>query len=330
MTIPTDTDHGGTPIPLRIAYQAVRRDLRTLLWTATAAAALVLLITLVVPPTYRAVATLLPERQGSKLPAFEQFADVAQLAGMKMPGSDVSRLYPEIVLSESILRPVIERRYRTLRFADSVNLMQYFSLAEDTYEENIAEALKCLRRKLSASYEAKTGVVRITLDMREPAIAADVVNAIIGELDLFMRVKQVSSATEQRKWIETRLNDVEQELRRAEEALKSFREKNRRVIDSPQLLLSQERMLRDIQMKSTIFIELKKQAELARIEEIKNITIVNVLDPARPPAEREGPQRILNTILAFCVVLFGGVVFSSMYARYGARVRTIFSPDERA
>jgi uncharacterized protein involved in exopolysaccharide biosynthesis len=145
-----------------------------------------------------------------------------------------------------------------------------------------------------------------------------------------MRVKQVSSASEQRKWIETRLKDVELDLRRAEEALKLFREKNRRIIDSPQLLLDQERMLRDIEMKSTVFIELKKQAELARIEEIKNIAIVNVLDPARPPVERSGPQRTVNTLAAFLLTLLGGVVFSSMVARYGGHARQLFSADGTA
>ena len=52
-------------------------------------------------------------------------------------------------------------------------------------------------------------------------------------------------------------------------------------------------------VKSTIAIELKKQYELAKIEEIKNISIVNVLDPARPPVKKERPKRATNAALAF-------------------------------
>lgn len=330
MTTPADFHNADRPAALRIAYRAVRQKAKPIFSTAVAAAALTLVVNLLLPPTYSVNATLLPEAPRTTLPGFDQISEVAQLAGMKVPGNEVSRLYPEILASESILRPVIERRYRSPRLADSVDLIAYFDLDEGTREEDMAEALIKLRRRMSASFEAKTGVVRITLEMPEPGIAADVVNAAISELDLFMRVKQVSSASEQRKWIETRLKDVEQDLRRAEEALKSFREKNRRVIDSPQLLLDQERLQRDIEMKSTIFIELKRQAELARIEEIKTIAIVNVLDPARPPAERSGPQRTVNTLAAFFLTLLGGVVLTSMIARYGERTRSIFSSDETA
>jgi uncharacterized protein involved in exopolysaccharide biosynthesis len=330
MTIPADHHNTGSPAALRIAYQAVRRNFKAILIAAVATAAVTLLVNLLLPATYRVAATLLPEAPRAALPGFDQISEVAQLAGMKVPGNEVSRLYPDILLSESILLPVIERRYRSVRFNDSLDLTVYFELDEETREENLAEALILLRRKMSASYEAKTGIVRIALEMPEPGLAADVLNAAIRELDLFMRVKQVSSASEQRKWIETRLRDVELDLRRAEEALKLFREKNRRIIDSPQLLLDQERMLRDIEMKSTVFIELKKQAELARIEEIKNIAIVNVLDPARPPVERSGPQRTVNTLAAFLLTLLGGVVFVSMVARYGGRARQLFSADRTA
>ena len=63
---------------------------------------------------------------------------------------------------------------------------------------------------------------------------------------------------------------MKQDLTKAENRLKEFREKNRQVL-SPQLLLEQERLIRDVQINATIYTERRKQFELVKIEEVKNI-----------------------------------------------------------
>jgi uncharacterized protein involved in exopolysaccharide biosynthesis len=145
---------------------------------------------------------------------------------------------------------------------------------------------------------------------------------VVAETDKFLREKKTTNASEQRKWIEQRLTQVEVELRSAEESLKNFRERNRRVGDSPQLLLEQERFMRDVQVKSTMFIELKKQAELAKIEEIKNITLVNVLDEARAPVKKTRPKRALVTVLVFLSALIGVAGYFSIWPIYGPTLRS--------
>ncbi|MGA9115271.1 MAG: Wzz/FepE/Etk N-terminal domain-containing protein, partial [Bacteroidota bacterium] len=295
---------GGIPrLRLLPFLRALGVAWKRILILSLAAAAVTLGVNFLLPVYYQATTTLLPETEKGKLSALEQFADVAQLAGVKMPGSEVSRLYPIIVRSETILRAVIARTYRSERFAGPVDLIRYFELEEDTPEEEMDEALRTIDRLLGTVHESRSGLVEVTLEMREPGVAADVLNAIVEELDSFMRLKRISNATEQRKWIGVRLTEVEAELREAEERLKKFREENRRVLDSPQLMLEEGRRLREVQVKSTIFVELQKQSELARIDEIKNITIVNVLDAARPPVRKERPRRLLNTALVFGLAL---------------------------
>jgi uncharacterized protein involved in exopolysaccharide biosynthesis len=260
-------------------------------------------------PYYKATATLLPETQKDKLSALGQFADIASLAGVTIPGSEIARLYPTIITSETILRNVLVKKYKPNALADSVNLIQYFEYTDYPYEEGMARSLVKLRSLLIALHENKTSTVGLSLEMPEPQLAATVLNAIIEELDSFMRNKRATSASEQVKWIDLRLREVGQELRRAEDRLKDFRERNRRVADSPELLMQQDRLLRDVQVQSTVFVELMKQHELAKLEEIKNITIVNVLDPARVPVKKERPKRLVNTVLAF----LGTMIVSAGY-----------------
>lgn len=294
------------------------------------AAVLALAISFLIPVYYKSQTVLLPETDKGKLGSLSSIASLASLAGVNVPGgADISRLYPSILTSETVLRGVIEKEYATEKFSKPVNLITYLDLNEDTPQENFDKALKNLRDLMTATLENKSSIVTATVEMREPQLAADVLNAVVAETDKFMRLKKMSNASEQRKWVEERLQQVEVELRNAEEALKNFRERNRRIGDSPQLLLEQERYLRDLQVKTTMVIELKKQAELAKIDEIKNITIVNVLDEARAPVKKERPKRAIITIGAFMLAFFSAsawTVVKKVYPQHLDHLKRVLKP----
>jgi uncharacterized protein involved in exopolysaccharide biosynthesis len=101
------------------------------------------------------------------------------------------------------------------------------------------------------------------------------------------------------------------------------------VTDSPQLTLEQQRLLREVTVKSTIVIELKKQYELAKIDEIKNISVVNILDPARPPVKKERPKRATNTVLAFLLTFAALSSYYAMKPVWGTRVEEFVQQVKR-
>lgn len=282
-------------------------------------------VNFLLPVYYKSTATLLPETEKSKLSSLGQFADVAALAGVNIPGSEIARLYPSIITSETILLGVINQQFESKTFGRPITLVEYYKLDSDRPELNQEIALRKIRADLSASFDVKTSIVTVTLEMKEPELAADVLNALILQLDDFMRRKRVTSASEQVKWVEARLKQVEAELREAENVLKTFREKNRRVNDSPELLLQQERLARNVQVSTAVFIELKKQFELSKLEEIKNLSIVNILDPARPPAMKEGPKRALNTVIFFLIALLVSCSYLVLAANYGREFRSLLN-----
>ena len=281
-------------------------------------------VNFLLPKYFKANAVILPETDKNKLSSLSSLAGLASIAGVNLSGGDISRLYPAIMTSESVLTSVIERKYATERFKDSVNLIQYMELDEGTPQKDLDEALKSLKDLLSVGIDSKTSVVTASVEMREPRLAADVMNALLNELDRFLREKKTSGATEQRIWIESRLVQVNTELRNAEEALKTFREKNRRIADSPELLLQQERLLREVQVKGTIDLELRKQAEIAKIDEVKQVTTINVLDTGREPVRKERPKRATNAVIAFLLVFAAMSTFFSVRALHGERIRKYF------
>jgi uncharacterized protein involved in exopolysaccharide biosynthesis len=308
------------------------RDFLGIVWTSRRPIVLVSVIAAIVtlgagfflPRYYRADATLLPETEGSNLSGITQFADLAQLTGMIPANGELSRLYPAILESETVLTETLHKRFATEDSADSVQLITYFDLDEDSPEEEMEKALERMHDLLETGYDSKTGIVSVTIEMPEPQLAAAVLNTIVAELDRFMRVKRVTGASEQLRWITSRLVQVEEELKGAEDSLRNFRDRNRRIEDSPGLLLQQQRLIRRVEISSTTFIELKKQYELAKIEEIKNTSLVSVLDAARAPARPERPKKLLNAVVMFVLaftVLSGYYIIRTLYA---PRVLTFF------
>jgi uncharacterized protein involved in exopolysaccharide biosynthesis len=191
--------------------------------------------------------------------------------------------------------------------------MQFWGIDDDSPALVYERALRSLRDQLEVAMDFKTNIVSISLETKEPQFSADVVNKITSELDSFIRTKRTTNASEQRKWIEARLSEVKTDLQKSENTLREFRETNRKIVDSPHLLLEQERLIREVQINSALYAELKKQYELVKIEEIKNIPIITVMDPGRPAALKEKPRRAFIVITVFVFSLIGAagyVVFS--------------------
>ena len=172
--------------------------------------------------------------------------------------------------------------------------------------------------------DAKTGVITISISTPEPQLAADILNEVSSELDKFIRNKRTTSASNQRKFVEDRLAEVKEDLTKAENRLKEFREKNRQVL-SPQILLEQERLIRDVQINASIYTELRKQYEIVKIEEVKNIPVINVLDAARAPARKDKPKRATIVLSVFLLSFFGTLGYFILLYQYEVQILSILS-----
>jgi uncharacterized protein involved in exopolysaccharide biosynthesis len=272
---------------------------------------------------FRSSAVILPDADKSKLGSLGGgISDLAAMAGVNVGGEgSIVKLYPTILKSESVLKNVIYTKYKTKNFSDSVNLIQYWEIKEKSPERDYEVALLDLRNALEVSIDIKLNVVSIAIETEEPQLSADILNTVISTLDKFIRTKRNSNASEQRKWVEARLIEVKDDLSKAENTLKEFREKNRVVSGSPQLLLDQERMLREVQINSTMYVELKKQLELAKIEEIRSTPIISVMDYARPPAKKEHPKRAIITLVWMLLAFVGSCGYRIIEQKYWEKIR---------
>jgi uncharacterized protein involved in exopolysaccharide biosynthesis len=257
-------------------------------------------------------------------------SDLAALAGVSVNGEvALVKLYPTIIRSESVLRNVIYSRYKTKAYPDSANLIQFWEIKEKNSEREYEVALLALRTALEVSMDAKTSVLTMSIETEEPQLSADILNNTIRAADKFIRTKRNTNASEQRKWIDARLVEVKADLSKAENTLKDFREKNRSISGSPQLLLDQERLMREVQINSTIYTELKKQYELVKIEEIRTTPIINVMDYARAAAKKEHPKRSIIVLVSMMLAFVGSCGYRIIEQKYWKNIQDWYGTFRR-
>ena len=150
----------------------------------------------------------------------------------------------------------------------------------------------------------------LTISAPEALFARDFAIALIEELDDHQREYNRRKTSEARHFIEERIVSIEKELQGAEEALKNFRDRNRRIENSPALLLEQQRLSREVAVLTGVFTTLKQQLETTKIDEVKDSDYVVVLDPPEAPLRRSKPQKKFMVVLAGILGLGLGTVIS--------------------
>lgn len=275
---------------------------------------------LMATPTYTATTTLLPAG-GAKSNPLSGLRGFAGSMGIQLgAGGDGSATYPDILKSRTFLERLVQRKFKSERFEKPVPLVKIFGIESESERETFLAAVGALRGMMEISVDRK-GIMTLSVDATEPELAANVANALVEELVRYNQEERNSKAKENRIFVERRLEETERTLQHAEEELKSFRERNRRVELSPELQLESGRLQREVSLQNELFMTLKKQYELAKIEEIKESPVINVLDPAIAPLYKSKPRRKRSVVLSGVVGLIGGLGLAFVSEYFGNLVK---------
>jgi hypothetical protein len=262
-----------------------------------------------------------------------QFSGLASIAGVNMGGDVSTQIYQNLILSEAVLSDVIYKKYQTKEFDHPVDLIEYFEIKPD---ESLPDSLQkrkmfltvyelLTKGKIITGYEIKTKILTVMVEMPESKLSAEAANAVVASLDKYVRTQRKSFASEQRKYLVSRVQQIKDTLTFCEDALKNFREKNRQVAQSPELLLEQNRLMRNVEIQQTIFIELTKQSELVKLAEVKDVPVVNVREYAKDPVVKTGPKRVITLAL----ILFISCICSAGWILRRGKVYDIIKKIKR-
>ncbi|MDY0302074.1 MAG: Wzz/FepE/Etk N-terminal domain-containing protein [Trichlorobacter sp.] len=325
---------------------------------------------------YTATSRLLPPQKDSGGGAAALLGQLGGLAGMAGGlGGGSGDLYIAILKSRSVTDAVIEK----------------LGLAVELEEDNPDILRSKVQDMLQVSSGKSDGIITISADNKEPEKAALLVNTFVTELQRKSTELNLSKAGTERNFLDKRLQVIRQDLKAAEDDLKTFQEKYKTIKADTQAeasiegiarlkaeLVSQEvklaalrhsmtdeapevktqmvtisrlrsqinsmsggsfggdsevipnvgsapgigveyvRKLREFKLQEALFEQLSKQYELAKLNEARDSSALQVLDEATVPTQKSKPRRslicIVITMLGFMMAIFWAFV-SDFFAK---------------
>jgi uncharacterized protein involved in exopolysaccharide biosynthesis len=289
----TAAEPGSDPLVILLFF--IRRSVPYAALTAIATGTLAFGLSFLVHPKYRASATIMPASQvtdRNPFPGASDLMNAARQFGVGLHSSDPSALFPAILASRSLADTLLSQSY-TSEHGSPTSLLDRFKRGHASTRADMDRAYRWLTRHvLSCSFDKYSGTSAITALTDDPAISAQLANAAVHGLDRFNRALRSAQAGQHVQFVAGRLDEAEQELEKCEQALQTFREKNRDP-SSPHLQLMEARLVRELGFSEQIFGTLRTEYELAKIEEVRNLPIIKVLDPAIPPLKPHSPHHLL-------------------------------------
>ncbi len=270
---------------------------------------------------YTSDAKIIPAVGGSK--SANQLTGIASQFGVNLPTSSSSSsqisgiLYPEIIRSRTITNSILENKFFIEKLNKSVPLYDFLIGGEISKPVKLELAGNILKNMINLNMDELSRLIKIEVVAPEASLAHAISNSIIEKLNESQIAFKSSRIKEKKTFIKNRLDDSQKELYELEEGLKTFLDKNRNIQSSPALMLELNRQEREVEMQMQIFTTLKREFELAQIEEVEKSNMIIVLDPPNIPNEKSGPRRRLLSLFSiiFSIILSTILVFSTIFIK---------------
>jgi tyrosine-protein kinase Etk/Wzc len=171
--------------------------------------ALGLVVALLLPKRYTAVATILPPQQNSSMASalasqIGGLGAMASLAGRDLGLKNPNDMYVAMFSSQTVEDAMIRR----------------FGLMQEYRQKYPSTTRKAFEHYFTVDGNSKDGLIHITVEDKDPKRAAEMANAWIEEFRKLSQTLAISEASQRRLFFELQIQQARDNLANAEEALK--------------------------------------------------------------------------------------------------------------
>lgn len=209
-----DFNHDPDTINLLDYLEVIAKNWRMIAKTTGAAAVLSVAISLTLPNIYSATTRILPPQQDSSGLMGMLMGSAGGMGGVAadLLGKGTSAdMYVGILNSEAMSDTIIDR----------------FKLMELYGQKYRVVTYKVLGNNVGIAAGKKDGMISITVEDKDPKLAAAIANAYVDELGKLLVKLNITGAGQNRSFYEERLIKARVDLTKAENALKQFQLKNK-------------------------------------------------------------------------------------------------------
>jgi tyrosine-protein kinase Etk/Wzc len=381
----------GSPLDLLILLLERKRFIARFV---LGAAALATVVAFLLPVRYEAKVVLLPPAQNSSigsalmgqlgnLGALGSLGSLASLAGGGLGLKNPADMYVSFLTSRTVEDAMIQR----------------FDLMKEYKEKRMMDTRKEFERRTTVVAGTKDGLIRISLEDRDPKRAAELANGYVDEFRKLSASLAITEAARRRMFFEQQVQEAKEKLTEAEEAMTKTEQSTgvlqidsqaRSLVesaailraqvvakqvqiegmrsfateDNPNLILAKQelaalqaqlqhvagsqsdsgsdinlskgrvtqsgmeylRRYRDLKYQETVFELLAKEFEIAKLDEAREGSIIQVVDAAVPPDRKSSPHRLLIVLASTVFAFFIAVLWTWLRKRLDA---TFDMPENR-
>ena len=291
--------------------------------------------------TYSLLATIYFESRISLYPAGElsqtggvlgDFQGLAKSFGLGGLASAPTYNIPDIINSRRLKKDIVLKKWKTKLYPDGSNLIEYWELDEPSFfspmelirrflpsggfqsekiDKETYEAILELNELISVKEEI-SGLISVTVLMEDPQLASDIANYIAEYVKSFISIEQKREASRNKIFVKNQMEEAKSQTENSEDSLTDFRKNHPLRLDTPSFEMMRERLESTVEENRAVYITLRQQFEIAKIDEAKERLLINILDTAEPAVKKAKPKRTLIVFLS----LFGGFILAIPFAIY--------------
>lgn len=339
------------------------------------------IVALLLPIRYEAKIVLMPPAQNSSIGSnllgqlgnLGALGSLASMAGGGLGIKNPADMYVALLTSRTVEDAMVQR----------------FGLMQEYHEKRMSDTRKEFERRTTAVAGTKDGLIRLSVEDRDPKRAAELANGYVEEFRRLSASLAITEAARRRLFFEQQLQQAKESLTAAEEAMSKTQQSTgvlqidsqaRALIESaavlraqvvakqvqiegiksfaadnnPNLLLAKQelaelqsqlnrvagsqhdvgsdinlskgrvtqagmeylRRYRELKYQETVFELLAKEFEIAKLDEAREGSIVQVVDAAVPPDRKSSPHRTLIVMGCTILAFFGASFWVALRQRF--------------
>ncbi|WP_288425621.1 GNVR domain-containing protein [uncultured Spirosoma sp.] len=299
---------------------------------------------------YTCYIKVMPElKTSSAAGGLNDLKSLAGLAGVSLDnlntGSDAIRpdLYPDIVQSTPFAIYILNQTAASQKGDDKITVQRFledhnentiggwiagfYGGGLETKQVNSVGTLsikltkeqerisKEVLERINTIYDKKTGIVTITVVMPNPQVASVVAGQTLAYLTKYVTDYRTGKSRQQVNFLSTQVNAARSRYEKAEYAVSNYRDRNRSVFLNT-AKIEEQRLQADYLLAQTVYTELSKQLEQARIKVQEEIPVFQLLEPPRIPTQKSSPQRLLIIVgfLITGIILGVAIAFARSFS----------------
>ena len=310
-------------------------------------------VTLLMTPEFVSEARIMPEINNGTGDVFKRLASVAGFAGLDVSdaeGTDAIRpdLYPTVLQSTPFVLYLIGQLVVTtdgqrttvgelLWAAKGWSLKRIFE-TEGTEPKRPAtgkpggpvrlsarqqELAEDIDERVHAKLDTRSGVISISAKMPDAAVAAAVAQLSMDYLTQYVTNYRTEKARQDLLFYTRRLAEARQRYQTAQYNVFHYNDQHKYLVVQA-ATMAKQRMEAELSISQTVYTELSRQFEQAKLKVQERTPVFKVLEPAKVPLKRTSPKRTIGVLIFAAVGFALGVLYwLARQSNWAGRLRAV-------